>query len=197
MSTMLGDYQQIAAGCNCPYPALKPKLTLVTLSKIFLQKLAYCILLLSISIGAGLLSGWSSTAMALPSEQILVPVWESLASADSTLFAQADTDPEANFVTVAVDKAESAVVQVNVSRALGGDVPDFLKPFLGGPQANPPGGQMLRGIGSGFVIDTAGRILTNAHVVDEADTVTVSSQDGRILEGKVLGKDPVTDVAVI
>jgi len=133
--------------------------------------------------------------MALPSGQILVPVWESLASADSTLLAPADT--EANFVTTVVDKAESAVVQVNVSRTLGGDVPDFLKPFLGAPQANPPGGQILRGIGSGFVIDTSGRILTNAHVVDEADTVTVSFQDGRILEGKVLGKDPVTDVAVI
>jgi len=192
---MLGDRHQLTAGYNCSYPTPKPKLTVTKVSKIFLQKLAYCILLLSISIGTGLLSGWSSTAMALPSGQILVPVWESLASADSTLLAPADT--EANFVTTVVDKAESAVVQVNVSRTLGGDVPDFLKPFLGAPQANPPGGQILRGIGSGFVIDTSGRILTNAHVVDEADTVTVSFQDGRILEGKVLGKDPVTDVAVI
>ncbi len=195
MSTMLGDRHQLTANCNCLYPTPKPKLTLVTVGKIFLQKLAYCILLLLISIGTGLLSGWSSTAMAVPSGQTLVPAWESLASTGSTLLAQADT--EDNFVTAAVDKVESAVVQVNVSRALGGDVPDFLKPFLGGPQANQPGGQILRGIGSGFVIDTSGRILTNAHVVDEADTVTVSFQDGRILEGKVLGKDPVTDVAVI
>ncbi|MBE9104433.1 trypsin-like peptidase domain-containing protein [Nostoc cf. edaphicum LEGE 07299] len=47
------------------------------------------------------------------------------------------------------------------------------------------------------MIDSAGLLLTNAHVVDEVDTVTVSFQDGRILEGQVLGKDPVTDVAVI
>jgi len=47
------------------------------------------------------------------------------------------------------------------------------------------------------VVDAKGLLLTNAHVVNEADTVTVSFQDGRILEGKVLGKDPVTDVAVI
>jgi len=194
MITMLGDRHQLTANCNCLYPTPKPKLTLVTVGKIFLQKLAYCILLLLISMGTGLFSGWS-TAMAAPSGQTLVPTWESLASTGSTLLAQADT--EDNFVTAAVDKVESAVVQVNVSRALGGDVPDFLKPFLGGPQANQPGGQILRGIGSGFVIDTSGRILTNAHVVDEADTVTVSFQDGRILEGKVLGKDPVTDVAVI
>jgi S1-C subfamily serine protease len=100
-----------------------------------------------------------------------------------------------NFVMDAVDRAENAVVQVNVSRTLGGEVPTALRPFLGNPQAAP--GRVLRGLGSGFVIDKAGQILTNAHVVDQADTVTVTFQDGRVLEGKVLGKDPVTDVAVI
>ena len=119
-----------------------------------------------------------------------------MANVGSTLLL-AEADLDSNFVTVAVDKAESAVVQVNVSRTLGGDVPDFLKPFLGGAQTAPPSGSILRGIGSGFVINAAGQILTNAHVVNNADTVTVSFQDGRILEGKVLGQDPVTDVAVI
>ncbi len=101
-----------------------------------------------------------------------------------------------NFVTAAIDKVEAAVVQVNVSRNLGGDVPGALRPFLGNPQG---GGspRVLRGLGSGFVIDKSGKILTNSHVVDNADTVTVTFQDGRVLEGKVLGKDPVTDVAVI
>jgi S1-C subfamily serine protease len=100
-----------------------------------------------------------------------------------------------NFVMNAVDRAENAVVQVNVSRTLGGEVPAALRPFLGNPQAAP--GRVLRGLGSGFVINKAGQILTNAHVVDSADTVTVTFQDGRVLEGRVLGKDPVTDVAVI
>jgi len=187
-----GDLHQSTASYNCPDTTPKPKPTLVT-RKLFSWKLAYCLLVLSISIGAGLLSSWSSTALALPSQQTLTLAQERWTSADSTLLAQADL--ESNFVTAAVEKAESAVVQVNVSRTLGGDVPDFLKPFLGGPQTGSP--PVLRGIGSGFVIDTTGQILTNAHVVDEADTVTVSFQDGRILEGKVLGKDPVTDVAVI
>lgn len=102
---------------------------------------------------------------------------------------------DSNFVMDAVDRAENAVVQVNVSRTLGGDVPTALRPFLGRPQAEP--GRVLRGLGSGFVINKAGQILTNAHVVDRADTVTVTFQDGRVLEGKVLGKDSVTDVAVI
>ena len=56
---------------------------------------------------------------------------------------------------------------------------------------------MLRGLGSGFVINSKGLILTNAHVVNLADKVTVTFQDGRLLDGEVLGKDPVTDIAVI
>lgn len=151
--------------------------------KRLLQKLSTCILLVLVSVGIVLFSGWLSPAYA----------YEGLAGVGSTFVA----DGESNFVTEAVEKVESAVVQVNVSRSLGGDVPDVLKPFLGGARAVPPSGQILRGLGSGFVIDSAGLILTNAHVVDDADTVTVSFQDGRILAGKVLGKDPVTDVAVI
>lgn len=132
-----------------------------------------------------LLDGWSGAASALPLHKTL-PL--------PTLLAEVDL--ESNFVTEAVDKAESAVVQVTVARTIGGDTP-FLRPFFGGNQAVPPTGQIVQGLGSGFVIDSAGHILTNAHVVDDADTVTVSFQDGRILKGQVLGKDPVTDVAVI
>lgn len=108
-----------------------------------------------------------------------------------------EADPDNNFVTRAVDRTEAAVVQVNVSRSLGGDVPEPLKPFLGGPRGLQRPAQVMRGLGSGFVISPDGQILTNAHVVDSADTVTVTFQDGRILAGKVLGRDPVTDVAVI
>ncbi len=114
----------------------------------------------------------------------------------NSLFPSADSN---NFVTTVVERVEGAVVQVNVSRTMGGEVPGALRPFLGRPQGAPPQ-SVLRGIGSGFVISSAnsmGQIITNAHVVDNADKVTVSFQDGRILEGKVLGKDLVTDVAVI
>lgn len=114
----------------------------------------------------------------------------------NSLFPSSDSN---NFVTAVVERVEGAVVQVNVSRTMGGDIPGALRPFLGRPQGGSPQ-SVLRGIGSGFVISSAnsmGQIITNAHVVDNADMVTVSFQDGRILEGKVLGKDLVTDVAVI
>lgn len=196
MFTEHSDRHPLTASNDCSDPTPKPELTLVSTGKL-LQRLAYCLLLVSIVVGTGLLSSWSSSALASPSQQIVAQA-QGWTSADNTLLAQADqADLESNFVTAAVDKVESAVVQVNVSRTLGGGGPEFLRPFLGGPQATRPGGPVLRGLGSGFVIDDAGRILTNAHVVDQADTVTVSFQDGRILEGKVLGKDPVTDVAVL
>ena len=54
-----------------------------------------------------------------------------------------------------------------------------------------------RGQGSGIVIDAKGLVLTNAHVVDGADRVEVSLPDGRELEGRVLGADPITDLAVV
>ena len=56
---------------------------------------------------------------------------------------------------------------------------------------------MQRGNGSGFIINSNGEILTNAHVVNGADVVTVSLKDGRSFRGQVKGEDTLTDVAVI
>jgi S1-C subfamily serine protease len=57
--------------------------------------------------------------------------------------------------------------------------------------------ERLQGQGSGFIIDGNGTILTNAHVVEDADRVTVSLKDGRKFEGTVVGVDEVTDLAVV
>jgi len=61
-----------------------------------------------------------------------------------------------------------------------------------GPQAMP-----FRGQGSGFIISADGLILTNAHVVRDAKDVTVKLSDRREYTAKVLGTDPVTDIAVL
>jgi serine protease Do len=53
------------------------------------------------------------------------------------------------------------------------------------------------GVGSGVIVTRDGYILTNNHVVDEADEVKVVLQDGREFTGKVVGKDPKTDIAVL
>jgi serine protease Do len=54
-----------------------------------------------------------------------------------------------------------------------------------------------RGAGTGFLIDSDGHILTNQHVIDGADRITVKLTDGRSLRAEVIGSDPDTDIAVI
>lgn len=53
------------------------------------------------------------------------------------------------------------------------------------------------GLGSGFIISEAGQVVTNAHVVDGASRVTVKLEDGRKFEAKVIGSDPMTDIALL
>ncbi|MGC2680657.1 MAG: trypsin-like peptidase domain-containing protein [Candidatus Nitrosopolaris sp.] len=61
---------------------------------------------------------------------------------------------------------------------------------------NPLGGQSTR-LGSGFVYDKEGRIITNNHVIDGASTADVTFVDGNTYRAKVIGKDPSSDIAVL
>ena len=84
----------------------------------------------------------------------------------------------------------------------GDGLPDdpFFKFFRGLPGFNgqlPRGEVPTRGLGSGFIVSKDGLILTNAHVVRDADEVTVKLSDRREYKAKVLGSDKATDVAVL
>ncbi|MEH1816410.1 MAG: HhoA/HhoB/HtrA family serine endopeptidase [Nostoc sp.] len=107
-----------------------------------------------------------------------------------------------NFVVKVVQQVGPAVVRIDSSRTITSRVPDefnndpFFRRFFG--EGSPqPRQRVERGSGSGFIINSSGQIVTNAHVVDGADRVTVILKDGRTFDGKVLGEDPVTDVATI
>jgi S1-C subfamily serine protease len=73
----------------------------------------------------------------------------------------------------------------------------FFDNFFGDEFPTGPQQRVEKGEGSGFIISNNGQILTNAHVVEGADTVNVTLKDGRSFQGKVMGVDPVTDVAVV
>jgi S1-C subfamily serine protease len=100
-----------------------------------------------------------------------------------------------NYVAEVVQNVGSAVVRIDSTRTVSGSVQDPIVEHFFGEQ--PDQKQVQRGTGSGFIINSAGRVLTNAHVVDKADEVSVVLKDGRRFEGKVIGSDPVTDVAVV
>jgi serine protease Do len=78
----------------------------------------------------------------------------------------------------------------------GGDqMGEFFQRFFGQPA--PRGPQRQSGLGSGFIIDNNGTILTNYHVVDGAQKIVVTLTDGKNYDAKVVGKDQKTDIAVI
>lgn len=109
------------------------------------------------------------------------------------------TDP--NFIVNVVDQVGPAVVRIDSSRTVTSRVPAIFRDpvfrqFFGNVPI-PPSSRVERGQGSGFIIRPDGLILTNAHVVSGATNVTVKMRDGREMQGKVLGADTLTDVAVI
>ena len=79
----------------------------------------------------------------------------------------------------------------------GGDPSDILRRFFGMPMVPSPEDQKHTSVGSGFTISADGYILTNNHVVDHADEVTVRLQDRRTLKAKVVGTDPAYDIALL
>lgn len=108
-----------------------------------------------------------------------------------------------SFVAAAVERTGKAVVRIDtetvVTRRLDPlfEDPFFREFFGGGLRGMPPQRERVSGQGSGFIIDTQGVILTNAHVVSKADKVTVTLKDGRVFNGIVRGTDEVTDLAVV
>ncbi|GAB4296003.1 MAG: HhoA/HhoB/HtrA family serine endopeptidase [Oscillatoriaceae cyanobacterium] len=109
---------------------------------------------------------------------------------------------DTNFIVAAVNKVGPAVVRINAARTVTNNGPDpfndpFFRRFFGSNGPAQPRERVERGTGSGFILSTDGQVLTNAHVINGADTVSVVLKDGRTFDGKVLGVDPVTDVAVV
>ena len=105
------------------------------------------------------------------------------------------------------------VVNINTKKLVKGQRSGSFRDFFGddmfdrffgpqGPQGQGPqprGGdaETQRALGSGFVVDKDGYILTNRHVIDGADQISVTLSNGRTYEAKLVGKDARTDVALI
>ena len=107
-----------------------------------------------------------------------------------------------NYVSDVVNRVGDSVVRIDASRKVATNAPaafndPFFKQFFGSQMPNIPSERIQRGLGSGFVVSSDGLIVTNAHVVEGSDKVTVTLKDGQTYEGEVMGTDSLTDVAVI
>ncbi|BAY25492.1 peptidase S1 and S6 chymotrypsin/Hap [Calothrix sp. NIES-2100] len=174
--------------------------------KLSLKQLAVYISLLLIGGGAGLLGSryflpkrysfqeLKNVTVALPPESVAPnPVSSPIGATGGD---------NVNFIATAVQQVGPAVVRINATRKVPNPISDALKNpllrrFFGEDEQPIPEERIERGTGSGFILSTNGELLTNAHVVSDTDTVQVTLKDGRTFEGKVLGVDAVTDVAVV
>jgi len=105
-----------------------------------------------------------------------------------------------SFVANVAKKVSPSVVRIDIERDInsGEFESDLLDPLLRdllGDLGNFP--QKEKGQGSGVIIDSSGLVLTNAHVVERVDSVMVTLQNGNQLDGKVIGTDEVTDIALV
>jgi S1-C subfamily serine protease len=103
----------------------------------------------------------------------------------STAPSSDQSAPQAGSITSIYNKEAKGVVQVVSTTSSGGD------PALGIPP------QSAQALGSGFVIDNQGHIVTNYHVIQGASKVEVSFSDSDSYTAKVLGSDPSTDLALL
>lgn len=71
------------------------------------------------------------------------------------------------------------------------------RPYFGPPSYAPPMARQAQSLGTGFIVDTDGNILTNSHVIQGATSIRVVLHDGRELDASIVGVDPATDIALI
>lgn len=108
-----------------------------------------------------------------------------------------------NFIAAAAEQVGPAVVRIDASRSVRGVSETFEHPFFKRffddelPLEPDLPERLEQGTGSGFILTEDGQVMTNAHVVEGAKTVTVTLNDGRTFQGDVVGTDPVTDVAIV
>lgn len=124
---------------------------------------------------------------------------------EATEGAAADRATGASLATSfagAVETAAPAVVNVNTAKVISQRNPTlwddpFFRRFFGDEDLPEPRKRREASLGSGVIVSDEGYILTNNHVVAEADEIQVALRDGRTAQAKVVGTDPESDIAVL
>ena len=170
--------------------------------KFLSNKLGVYLTILTLGGGLGFLGSryWERSSPVQQSQ-----IYPTVVPTKSSVNAVENDNSNINFIATAVQKVGPAVVRIDASRQVSSTLPENLRhPLLrrffgsdGEKSLDSLPDKFERGTGSGFIIGSDGRLITNAHVVDGAEKVQVTLKDGTTYEGKVLGTDAFTDVAVI
>ena len=142
---------------------------------------------------------------------VVLYVWPEITGQEPSKVEIRQTAPELaaqsvggpNSYATAVDRASSAVVNINTAKVITVrphpffDDPIFRQFFGGADNLITPRKRVETSLGSGVIMSAQGIILTNHHVIRGADAIQVSLQDGRMVQAKVVGSDPETDIAVL
>ncbi|MDT7540669.1 MAG: serine protease Do [Acidobacteriota bacterium] len=156
--------------------------------RVWIAALAIACLVVGAGVGA-LLAGRTTNAQGGSAAQI----------------ARAPEALSASFAEIA-SRVEPAVVNIDtVTAPQAGEKDEDEEDGKGSGNDNNPLMEMFRkqmrrpsrGVGSGFIVDAKGYILTNKHVIEDATRITVRLQSGEILRGTVVGQDQLTDLAVV
>ena len=116
----------------------------------------------------------------------------------STIFTSAATEGNYPDLTYAAESAVKAVVSIESTKRVASS--QYIDPFylfFGVPDGGRNTPREARAGGSGVIISADGYIVTNNHVIEGADKLSVKLSDGRVFDGSVIGSDPATDVALI
>ena len=131
-----------------------------------------------------------SWAQARTSPAVNRPVPSAVKSLDETGQAFESIAERVTPAVVSIESEQLAPRRTQTRRNIPPGMEDFFRNF---DQQDQP----ISGTGSGFIVSKDGYILTNNHVVANADRVTVTLLDNRRFPAKVIGRDPTTDVALI
>ncbi|MDX1540053.1 MAG: DegQ family serine endoprotease [Geminicoccaceae bacterium] len=143
-------------------------------------------------LGRGLLRGWLAVGVLL----VALPV-------------EAQTPPPSSFADI-VERIAPAVVNISTTKALrrgqnlpfpapppGSPFEDFFREFFDQDQDPEEAPRRTSSLGSGFVVDPQGYVVTNNHVIAEADEISVVFSDERSYAATLVGRDPKTDIALL
>ena len=159
------------------------------------------IVLVTLVVGAGL-GTWGAGAVdqGKPSGPGALPLGSLPSGTQPRLIPAALPIPSGSFAQVA-ESVGPAVVNINTVTRVSGRTPveeffgdEFFKRFFGDA---PERQQVQRSLGSGVIVDPSGIVLTNAHVVERATEIEVSTADGKKHKAKLAGVDKKTDLAVL